>query len=379
MSMIRENYRLQSDRRQFGGLMMILGFCAIIQPLGGIVSSFGPDGALTTDPSEIPFWGMIAAFCLFTNGVVAVIIGYMSTVHDWSHRYLTAFSVLIIQTAFIPYITDMTAVGKGATASLEEQQFIPSDYEPTETDVKFVGAMGILGIATYGFAFVGAISFMAFCLHAYNTGTPEQRSGAYFEGRMGLYSFILALGGLAQLMLGAYCRVKFDNAVYREGIVHVAMFFVSYPTISMCVGLIQVFTGIWGVFRSVGYHSGPNDYYYQIILTAQWVAVLTLQVVAQIAYAPEGELALAAPTVAAMSLGINLMPAFLDQKMRTLPAQFDANYSALPTHRDVKELSESGSMPSGVTADEVAMPEIPETSVDEEPNMSMNMIAEIEV
>ena len=94
---------MQADIRQFGGMLMLLGFCAIIQPLANLVSAFGPEGANTTDPSEIPFWGMIGAFCLFINGVAAVFTGYLATTNDWSHRYLTSFLIIIIQVSSQPF------------------------------------------------------------------------------------------------------------------------------------------------------------------------------------------------------------------------------------------------------------------------------------
>ena len=126
-----ESYRFQSDRRQYGGMLQLLGFCAsklivtrcfhskefflrgihtssflvmfrfentlVIQPLGNLVSAFGPEGAITTDASEIPFWGMVGAFCLFITGIVAVLTGYMANVHDFSHRHITTFLMIIIQ------------------------------------------------------------------------------------------------------------------------------------------------------------------------------------------------------------------------------------------------------------------------------------------
>ena len=167
---------------------------------------------------------------------------------------------------------------------------------------------------------------MVFCLHAYNTGKVEERSGAYFEGRLGFYSGMLALGGLVQLMLGAYCRVRFGLSVLEEGPVRAAMLTVTYPTIAIAIGFVQVLNGVWGVARSVGYHQASNDYIFQISLAVQWLVVLTVQCVTQIAYLPGGMLAAAAPAFAAVSLGMNLMPAFLDHKMRTLPRRFPADY-----------------------------------------------------
>lgn len=92
-----KNFHIQSDRRQFGGMLMLLGFCAIIQPLKNVVSGFGPDGANETDPGEIAFWRLVGAFCLFITGIFAVVTGYIATVHDWSHQYITSILIVMIQ------------------------------------------------------------------------------------------------------------------------------------------------------------------------------------------------------------------------------------------------------------------------------------------
>jgi hypothetical protein len=68
---------------------------------------------------------------------------------------------IVTRTAFIPFITDMVDVAKSA---LTGQAFIPSEYNPTELQVVFVGAMGILGIIVYSLTL--PISFLLFSLYA---------------------------------------------------------------------------------------------------------------------------------------------------------------------------------------------------------------------
>ena len=87
--------------------------------------------------------------------------------------------------------------------------------------------------------------------------------------------------------------------------------------------------GVWGVFRSVGFHQGPNDHSFQIFVAFQWVMVVALQYIVQIGYLPGGQLAAMAPTFVAMTLALNLMPAFLDHKMRSLPLEFHPDYYAV--------------------------------------------------
>jgi len=87
--------------------------------------------------------------------------------------------LLLTQTAFIPYITDMTIIGQAAKSG---SAFIPESYDPTDSEVKFVGAMGIIGVLSYGFSFVGAVAFMQFTLYAYQAGKPEDRPASYYKG-----------------------------------------------------------------------------------------------------------------------------------------------------------------------------------------------------
>lgn len=237
----------------------------------------------------------------------------------------------------------MTSVGKLAQLPADDNKFIPQSYNPSDNDVQFVGAMGILAILTYGFTFVGAISFMVFCIHTYNVGKPEERSGSYFQGRMGFYSGMLAFAGLVQMLLGAFCRVRFGFDVLEDGHIQAALLVITHPTMSIFAGLFQVLVGVWGVFRSVGYHQGPNDNGFQIFVAVQWILVLSIQCIAQIGYLPGGELAAAAPTFIAMSFALNVMPAFLDHKMRTLPLQLDADYYSVGKPCDSSTSSE-GSM-----------------------------------
>ena len=329
-----DSYRFQSDIRQYGGLLMLLSFSQVVMPLVGIVSAFGPNGANTNDPSQIPFWGMIAGLFVFIFGVTGVFTGYMATVHDWSNKYLNIFLMIIIQTAWIGYITDMTAVSKGAMMSAEMNGFIPVAYNPEDVDVKFVGAMGVLGIMVYGFGFVGSMAFMVFSLNAYTTGKPESRSGNYFRGRMMMYSVILALAGFFQFLLGTWCQARFNMNTLENGPIAVAFFIVSYPGSSMYIGRLQMVSGVWGIARARGYLNMTKYNIYQFVLGFQWINVLVLQDIAQIGYLPAGMLAPVAPFLACFSLGLTLMPAYLDHKMNTLPDTFPEDYYTINVSMD---------------------------------------------
>lgn len=129
-----------------------------------------------------------------------------------------------------------------------------------------------------------------------------------------------------QFLLGAFSANKFDANVLEKGPVRAAMMLVNYPIVSIVVGLTQVINGVWGIARSKGLHNGPDDFKYQMSIALQWVLVLCLQDIMQISYLDMGTMAPLAPGLAAVSFGINMMPAFLDQKMRTLPEELSNDY-----------------------------------------------------
>lgn len=315
--------RFQSDKRQIGALLMLAGFCAIFQPLAGIAGAIGPDG--TTANTGIPLSGFIGGLCLVAIGILSIFTGYNQVVHDWGHKYLTLFLIILTQTAFIPYITDMTNIGRSAR---NQELGIPPEYSPTQSDFSFVGVMGILGVLSYGFTFVGSISFMQFSLYAYQTGKAEARNASYYRGRMGFYCGMLFVAGLTQLLLGAYIINKFGGGELEKPIA-VAMFVVSFPAISVTVGSVQIFNAIWGLARFMnlgGLGECKTSYVYQISIFIGWILQFALQVLTQIGYLPGGEMSQALAAITALSFGLNLMPAYLDYKARTAPENIDANY-----------------------------------------------------
>lgn len=322
------NYRFQSDARQIGGLLMLFSMCCVVMPLAGIASGFGPTGAVSTDPSTPPLWGLIAGICVFIFGVTGVVAGYMAVVHDWSHQYLNIALMFLIQTAWIGYITDMVAVGQASRAAPEDNGFIPLAYEPTTTDVQFVGAMGVIGIMVYGFGFVGSMAFMVWALHSYTTNNPSARSGSYYKGRLTVYSAVLAIAGLVQFLLGCWCAARFDMDTATIGPVGVAFLIVSFPWISIYVGLTQMLNGVWGVARSMGMCLMTDVEFpiYQLSLVLQWLEVIVLQVLVQIAYLEADAAAVVVPFLACFSLGLNLMPAYLDHKTNTVPETLPEDY-----------------------------------------------------
>jgi hypothetical protein len=308
--------RYSNDLRQIGGILLVAGFCAVVQPLGEVVSVIGPNG--TTVDQGIPLSGFIAGLCVIKIGILAIFIGYNITIHDWSNQLLNGYALVWAQTAFISYFTTMTAIGRAAKNML----LISPDYSPTQTDNSVVGAMGILAVIAYGFTFIGTISFMLFSIYSFEAGKPQDRDGPYYRGRMMFYMCMLWIAGFSQFFLGSYVQAKFGDFDLQTGPIGVAVYVVSIPALNIVVGLLQMFNATWGLARSVfgiGFLFGEDDMSYQISVFLSWFVQFLFQVVISIGIVPGGALAAAPAAIATISFGLNIMPAYLDFKARSVP------------------------------------------------------------
>jgi hypothetical protein len=319
------NLQYESKLRQLSGLLLIAGFCAVVFPLNGVISAIGPNG--TTVNTGIPLSGFIAGLCVIKIGILAVFIAYNITIHSWTSKMLVAYAIVWAQTAFISYITDMTAIGRGA----RNGSLVPAAYNPTQTDHNVVGAMGILAVFTYGFTFIGSISFLLFAIYAFIVGKPEERDGIYYRGRFAFYGMMLWIAGLSQLILGSYIQSRFGDYDLKMGPIGVAVYPVTIPALNITVGIIQMLNASWGLARSmfrVGYF-GENDMSYQISIFVGWFIQFLFQVVVSPGIAPGGALADAPAAIACISFGLNVMPAFLDFQARANTDTIDPSFFRL--------------------------------------------------
>jgi hypothetical protein len=317
------NLRYQSDIRQIAGLLMVTGVFAILQPLPDIASIIsGPNDTPTTG---IPFSLLIGGLCLVAVGFGAVFVGYNQLVNDWGNKYITGTVALFVQTGYIGYITIMTDIGKQAKTG---SAFFPAEYGASQTDVNFVAAMGIIAVATYAFAYVGAIAFFLFALYAYQSGHPADRPAGYYRGRMIVYSAVLGLAGLSQLLLGVYLINMFGGGRMDKGPVVVAVYAVNFPAICVFIGSCQLYNSIWGIGRATMRRSAQSDSdpSFQVSMYAGWFWQLVLQSIVQVGYVPGAGAAQATTIIACLSFGLNLMPAYLDRKMRSVPEEIETSY-----------------------------------------------------
>jgi hypothetical protein len=374
--------RFQSDRRQLGGIMLLLATCATIQPLAGITGFFSLDNL--EESTLLQQVAVAGGVCQLIFGLLGMVVGYLSLVHDYGNPKLSGVLILLTQTAYVPFVTELTAVGQVATAPyeygsvetitqdgnellLEEyviNPFLPADYLPTEQDVRFFGAMGILGILAYGMAFFGSLGFTKFALYAFDKNKPNARNADYYRSRLLCYTFLLVLAGMSQLLLGAYTITEYGTGPL-EPPMRVAMYVISFPEISIVVGSIQMLVGYYGIARYLAYVPvGPKDHQYQLLLLFQWICMVALQYLTQITYSNDpsagagNNAAASVPSLALLSVGLNVLPAFLDYKMRTIPTHISKEYYGILMPSTEIFQDGIGAHRGGLAAGEVDDPEL---------------------
>lgn len=88
------------ERKSCAGLLMIVGFCAVTQPLSSIASGVGTNGILTSGYDEIAYWQFVGSCCMFANGILSIILGYFESVHDYGKVHLYVILVASTQVRF---------------------------------------------------------------------------------------------------------------------------------------------------------------------------------------------------------------------------------------------------------------------------------------
>jgi hypothetical protein len=335
--------RFRSDRRQLGGLLLVMGMCVTFQPVAGIASLIGvnQDASRTAVDS---IWLICCGIIQIIFGTLAMVTGYLGLVHDFGNRRLTGALLLITLLSCIPFVTGIIEVGIAASppyiietrvsssdgiALLEDyvvNPFVPEDYLPNKTDVIFLGCMGILGLISYGIGFFGSLAFLGFALYTFDAGKPSHRDAKYYRGRLLFYSFVMLIAGMNQILLGAYVLFEFGGGPLSPP-VGVAMYRVSFPEITLAVGSIQMIVGYYGVGNYLNlFPVGPNNNRFQILAMIGWLLQFILQYIVQISYVEGNEISAALPSLVLYSFGMNILPPFLDYKMRTTPTSLNDYY-----------------------------------------------------
>ena len=97
--------RLKSERRQLGGLLLLLGTCVTFQPFADVSSlvGAGATGASTLLERATLSAGLIQ----IVFGSLSMFVGYLSMVHDYGNHRISGFLIGLTQLAWMPFIIGM--------------------------------------------------------------------------------------------------------------------------------------------------------------------------------------------------------------------------------------------------------------------------------
>lgn len=312
------NARFDTDKRKLAGVLLAISITVCFFPTGRLAPLINGNGG--TVNSGIQFAALMGNLIAFAMGILGGALAWAELVHDYGNANIT-FGISIFEIlAFVPYITDIVMIGKAANTG---KAFIPPMYNPSSGDVWFVGVMGMLGAGTFCLFLFGSYALLVMSIYEYQRGNPQSRNARYYRGRLAFYSAVMAIAGLAQLMLGAFVLNKYGGGPLKAPVV-VAMFVVFFPEISVFVGLVFVVNGLWGIMRGM---SKPNDHYFAFSMFFQYLCTQVMMVCTQTWWAPAAaNNSHAPPTLSALTLGVSLIPTFLDYLGRTMPEETTQEY-----------------------------------------------------
>lgn len=343
--------RLKADYRMYSGLLLTLGLCAAYGSFADIVSLTGNPTVDAGLPLATLLAGIVQAFL----GFACMGVGFMGVVMDKKSTLYTTIATASIQLAWLPFLVGLTSIGMGAVSDPSVNPFIPFDaYNPSAAAVKFLGAMSFFGLVSYAIGFIGSLGYMGFSMHAIAAGAPGDRSGLYHRGRAKLYNGLLMLAGFTQLAIGSFIINTYGNGPLPAPIFAVVYPVIFFPEISVTVGLLQMVVGAIGIARSLRAPKEDDSTWFQYLCFFMYICMMSMQILSQIAYAPDGTGAAAAPTLGCIYFGLAFMPGFLDWKSNHVPNSLEGYYDEA-----VADISDEGTK----DALEVEVPESAENNV----------------
>ena len=113
--------------------------------------------------------------------------------------------------------------------------------------------MGILSLMSACATLSGGLTVTGLHLCALQASKPHARYKRYHNIRYGYYNLLVLTGGLSYYtVLGVYLLWSaFGCSPYKEA-VHVAVYTVYFPMVSVVVGAMQMGMGVYGFLRAIG-------------------------------------------------------------------------------------------------------------------------------
>jgi hypothetical protein len=332
--------RSRSDMMQIGGLLCILGIGAVHSALA--MTSIIIDGGIglsQINGFKLPV--LVSTLIQVMFGMYATLVGFSTLVatpiSDIAHTMARILAV-VVNLGPIAFILVLIRLVEGAMEGPAYYQFIPDVLSPTQLQVYFVVAMGIVGMVSVRLSLTGGLTCLALGLNAHLGGQGVDMYRRRFVIRLAYFSLLQVIGGFSQFALGVFLAASYGWGPYSQA-VHVLIYTVFFPSLAIFVGASQILWGMYGFARAVGWVKirSRDDNRFMLATLVTWLVTMILQVIVQPAYGGGMAFLAEIPAYAAVYIPSFVMPAWLEYMLRVSPDRIDPSYYSLPENRRCKQ------------------------------------------
>lgn len=332
--------RSRSNMRQIGGLLCILGIGAAHSALA--MTAMIIDGGIGKSQIEgfkLPV--LVSTLIQVMFGMYATVVGFSTLVatpiSDTAHT-LARILVVVVNLGPIAFILVLIRLVEGAMDRPEYYNFIPDVLSPTQPQIYFVVAMGIVGMVSVRLSLTGGLTCLALSLNAHLGGQAVDMYRGRFVTRLAYFSLLQVIGGFSQFALGIFLAASYGWGPYNQA-VHVLIYTVFFPSLAIIVGAFQILWGFYGFARAVGWVKirSINDNRFMLATLVTWLVTMILQVMVQPAYGGGMAFLAESPAYAAVYIPSFVMPVWLEYMLRVSPDRIDPSYYSLPESTTCKQ------------------------------------------
>ena len=326
--------------RQLGGLLCILGIGAAHSALAmTAIIIDGGIGLTQINGFKLPV--LVSSLIQIMFGMYATVVGFSilvaTPISDTAHT-VARILVVVVNLGPIAFILVLIRLVAGASDGPGYYHFIPDVLYPTQSQINFVVAMGIVGMVTVRLSLTGGLTCLALSLNAHLGGQAVDMYRGRYVAWLAYFSLLQVVGGFSQFALGVFLAASYGWGPYSQA-VHVLIYTVFFPSLAIIVGALQTLWGIYGFALAVGWVKirSRNDNRFMLATLATWVVTMILQVFVQPAYGGGMAFLAESPAYAAVYIANFVMPAWLEYMMRVTPDRIDRSYYSLPEDTKCKQ------------------------------------------
>lgn len=312
--MQREHEKLKAEYRMFGSLLFLFGICSAYASLAGLTNL---TGAPVINAVKI---------IVFIAGLILSVIGYCATVLDIGSKRMCSVAIALSLLTLIQFIARFAETLQHAFKSGMENIYISYDYHPSEFDIQYIALMSFISYASLAVGYVGSLGVISCSMFNIQVGKLQNYSSKHFRRNASILNVAFVFYGFSQLLIGTFLLYRYGPGLLPyEPITNAGIFkVICFPEISIAVGALQMATGTIGFTKSLRSLSGDNAeniqcraVLFQILCLLCYIAIVSLQVLTQIAFAPGDTGSQFAVSLPCNHVGFLITMAFLDWKIKT--------------------------------------------------------------